>query len=77
MLGAPAVPLVETDDVEPGAPGLPGDAQHVVGVAAAFKPVHEDERPMSLPVRLPMAVTEGLGIRGDGEKTNLGRDALK
>jgi hypothetical protein len=65
VLGSTAVALVESDHVEPGPPRFPGDAAHVMRVAAPFQAMDQDERGMSVSVRLPVAVAEELGMRRD------------
>jgi hypothetical protein len=73
VLGAAAVALVETDDVEAARPRLVGHPAHVVAVARPFEAMQQDDRERRDAVGLPVAVAEHLGVVGDPEQPRLGR----
>src|SRR5262245_4462773 len=67
MLGVAAVPLIEPDDVPPCGPRLVGYAGDVVGQTGPFQSVQQQERGMSLTLRVPVTVRQHARIGGDIE----------
>src|SRR5436190_8724413 len=67
MLGAAAVPLVETHHVPPRCPGLVRDAAHVMRETRTLEAVQEQERRMILWPFVPVAVREDTGALGHVE----------
>ena len=69
-----AVPLIEADRIQAGAPSLVGDPKHVVGAATAFEAMDEDERPCAPTGRLPVTIAEELRVRCDRKEPGLAWD---
>src|SRR5687768_13867933 len=69
MFGAPAIALVETDDIEAARPRLGGQSAHVMSFARALEAVQRDQRRVRLSLRMPMAVREDSRVRGDIEES--------
>ncbi len=74
VLCSAAVPLIEADHIQAGAPSLVGDPKHVGGVATAFEAMDEDERPCASTGRLPVAIAEELRVRRDRKEPGVAWD---
>jgi hypothetical protein len=75
MFRSPACSLVQADDVESGSVSFGGNPVHVMGIAAAFKPMQQQQCRSGAPVVLPMAQADQLSIRGDTKKAPFNRDS--
>lgn len=68
MLGAAAIPLIHTDDVEGGSPRFMPDTDHVMGIRTAFESVHQQKCGVEMGDRLPMTFGGNPRTRFDVEK---------
>src|SRR5579884_3186572 len=77
MFRPAAVSLIQTDDVESGTPCLGGDGAHIVGLAASFETMNQDQCGVAQPLGMPMAEAQDPTAGLDGEETRLARDAAE
>ena len=77
MLGPPAIALVEPDHVEPGLPGFPGDAQHVMRIAASFETMDENHGRALFRVGLPMTIAQNARLRRNCEQSRFARQTVQ
>src|SRR6202041_2100140 len=69
LLGAAAIPQIQTHHVEGRDPGLLPSAAHVVGFARALQPVQHHQGRMFARILLPVALAKNLGARFSVERT--------
>ena len=68
VLGAAAIALVETHDVEAAGPGLVGHAAHVVPVTRPLEAVQQHDGQRAGAIGSPVAMAEDFGVVGDAEE---------